>query len=83
MTRTVFAACIVAALTLIAPPASAKDEKAFLKDAIQGNFAEVALGQLAIERAQSEEVKAFGRMLIDDHTANNQKAQASAQQLGV
>jgi putative membrane protein len=56
--------------------ASAKDKpsEAFLKKAIQGNFAEISMGDLAQKNGQSDGVKSFGKMLSSDHAAANQKA---------
>ena len=55
----------------------------FLKKAIEGNYAEVQMGQLAQQKGQSDGVKKFGRMLSDDHSAANQKATAAAQSIGL
>src|SRR3954451_2502772 len=65
--------------------ASAKDKQseAFLKKAIEGNFAEVSMGELAQQNGQSDGVKSFGRMLSTDHAAANQKALDAAQGLGM
>jgi putative membrane protein len=56
--------------------ASAKDKlsEAFLKNAIEGNFAEVSMGELAQKNGQSDGVKSYGKMLSTDHAAANQKA---------
>jgi putative membrane protein len=71
-------------LTCAAPGlALAKDEAAFIKDAVQGDISEVQLGQLAAEMASSADVKAFGEMLVEDHGAHRQKAEALANTLGV
>ena len=53
--------------------ASAKDKpsEAFLKKAIEGNFAEVSMGDLAQKNGQSDAVKSFGKMLSTDHAAAN------------
>ena len=65
--------------------ASAKDKpsEAFLKKAIEGNFAEVSMGDLAQANGQSDGVKSYGRMLSSDHAAANQKALDAARGLGI
>jgi putative membrane protein len=40
----------------------------FLIDAVRGDIAEVKLGELAQERGQSEGVRQFGQMLVEDHS---------------
>lgn len=40
----------------------------FLTDAVRGDLAEVKLGELAQERGQSEGVREFGEMLVEDHS---------------
>jgi putative membrane protein len=63
--------------------ASAKDKQSetFLKKAIEGNFAEVSMGDLAQQNGQSDAVKSYGRMLSTDHVAANQKAMDAAKSL--
>ena len=63
--------------------ASAKDNlsEAFLKKAIEGNFAEVSMGDLAQKNGQSDGVKSYGKMLSTDHAAANQKALDAAKDL--
>src|SRR3954454_22495581 len=65
--------------------ASAKDKpsETFLKKAIEGNFAEVSMGDLAQKNGQSDDVKSYGRMLSTDHAAANQKALDAAKGLGM
>jgi predicted outer membrane protein len=58
------------------------DQK-FIEDAIQGNLAEVQMGQLAQQKGQSDEVKSYGEMLVTDHQANNEKAKQVANEIGV
>ena len=48
-------------------------DEEFAKRAAQGGMAEVKLGQLAEEKAQSEEVKKFGKRMVEDHTKANDK----------
>jgi putative membrane protein len=63
--------------------AAEKPSQAFLKKAIEGNYAEVQMGQLAQQKGQSDSVKKFGQMLSDDHSAANQKAMDAAKSMGV
>jgi len=46
---------------------SASDEK-FVREAAEGGMAEIALGELATEKASSDEVKKFGQRMVDDHS---------------
>lgn len=53
----------------------------FVKKAASGGLAEVELGQLAVQKASSEEVKKFGQRMVDDHSkANDELKQVAAQQ---
>src|SRR6188472_1139540 len=54
--------------------ASAKPNQAFLTDAVQGNLAEISMGQLAQKNGGSDGVRSFGQMLVQDHSAANEKA---------
>jgi putative membrane protein len=69
----------------VASPAFGASEasQAFLKKAIEGNYAEIEMGKLAQQNGQNENVKKFGQMLSDDHSAANQKAMDAAKSLGV
>jgi len=62
---------------------ASKADQAFMKEAIQGDLAEVQMGQLAQEKGQSQEVKQFGKMLQQDHGQHLQQAQQMAQRIGV
>jgi putative membrane protein len=55
----------------------------FLKQAIEGNLAEVQMGELAQKNGTSDGVRSFGQMLQKDHSAANQKATAAASKLGI
>jgi putative membrane protein len=59
-----------------------KADQLFLSKAIQGDLAEVKIGSLAQEKGQSDEVKQFGKMLEQDHSAHLQKAEQTAAELG-
>lgn len=60
----------------------ARDHK-FIKEAIKGNNAEIALGQLASEKGSSADVREFGQMLATDHGQGKKDASAVAEKLGV
>jgi putative membrane protein len=63
--------------------AAEKPSQAFLKKAIEGNYAEVQMGQLAQRNGQSDDARKFGQMLSDDHSAANQKAIDTTKSMGV
>jgi putative membrane protein len=84
MTKSVIAA-VVAAVLLCTTTAFAADRatEKFIKEAIEGNLAEVQVGKLAQDKGQRADVKSFGQMLASDHGGANQKAMQVASQLGV
>ena len=65
-----------------APPPSASDQQ-FMKDLAEGNKAEIETGKLAQKSAASEDVKAFGTMMVDDHTRALQQLETLASHKGV
>jgi len=87
--NSMLAVALAAAFALAASGAQAQsqkadsDSKSFIKNAIEGNYAEINVGKLAQEKGKSEGVKQFGKMLVDDHTAANDKAIAAAKQMDV
>jgi putative membrane protein len=84
MNKLVFAAIVAASLAPAAAlGATSKADKTFITEAIQGNLAEIQMGQLAQQKGQNDAVKSFGQMLVSDHQANNEKATQLANQLGV
>src|ERR1700748_1315003 len=58
-------------------------DKMFLRKAAEGGIAEVKLGQLAVQKGSSEEVKAFGQKMVDDHTRLNLEIAQVADSMGV
>ena len=75
----------VAGMLLLASGCSAfaqDSAKKFISEAIQGNLAEVSMGQLARSKGQSEGARAFGRTLETDHTAAIDQATAAATEVG-
>ena len=59
------------------------NDKIFLRKAAEGGMAEVQFGQLAAQKASSDDVKAFGQKMVDDHTALNNEMATVADSLGV
>jgi putative membrane protein len=55
----------------------------FIKKAAAGGMAEVQLGNLAQERASSDDVKSFAKRMVDDHTKANDDLKQVAQKKGV
>src|SRR5258708_9193602 len=43
-------------------------DEVFLRNAAEGSLAEIKLGQLAEEKAESPEVKTFAKRRVEDHT---------------
>jgi putative membrane protein len=78
-------AMFATALLISASGAAAQDKASqkFLTEAIEGNYAEVQMGQLAQKNGQSDAVKSFGQMLVKDHGSANDKAIKAAQDNGV
>jgi len=58
-------------------------DKIFLRKAAQGGMAEVKLGQLAAQKGSSDDVKAFGQKMVDDHTRLNNDMAPIADSMGV
>lgn len=47
--------------------------RGWFEDRVRGNLAEVKLGELASQRAQHADVKAFGSLMVQDHTKANEE----------
>src|SRR5437016_3241550 len=61
---------------------SAKD-KTFMKKAAKGGMMEVAMGKMAEQNAQSDDVKSFGKRMVTDHSKANDELKSIAAQKGV
>lgn len=55
----------------------------FLTDAMMIDNAEIAAGQMAVDKGSSQGVKDFGRMLVSEHTAHKAKLVALAGPMNV
>jgi putative membrane protein len=84
-TKILIGAGLAAAIVLSAPAAWSQDKASqkFIKEAIEGNLAEIQMGELAQKNGSSEGVRSFGQMLQRDHTDANQKAMTVAKDVGV
>ena len=51
----------------------------FIAEAMQGDNSEVAIGQLALAQGQSQKVKDFGKLLVDDHGSHKQELRSIAE----
>ena len=58
-------------------------DKRFIDKAAEGGMAEVELGQLATQKAASEDVKKFGQRMVDDHSKADQQLKQLASTKGV
>ncbi len=64
------------------PSVNVKD-KMFMKKAAKGGMMEVAMGKLAEEKGQSDDVKSFGKRMVADHSKANDELKKIAAQKNV
>jgi putative membrane protein len=64
-------------------PSTAAVDAAFLTEAMKGDTAEVAIGQLAASKGASQGVRDFANMLVTDHGAHKQKLIELANSAGI
>jgi putative membrane protein len=58
-------------------------DKTFMKKAAKGGMMEVAMGQIAEQKGQSEDVKSFGKRMVTDHGKANDELKSIASKKGV
>jgi len=63
--------------------AAATADHTFVTKAAEGGMAEVKLGQLAADKATSDEVKKFGQRMVTDHSKANDELKTLAQQKSI
>lgn len=56
------------------------DDRDFVEESLASGMAEVQLGELARDRASSEEVRQFAQMMVRDHTQSGEQLKQIAQQ---
>jgi putative membrane protein len=71
-----------AGLAMAQNPLSAKD-RAFMKKAAKGGIMEVAMGKLAEQNGQSDDVKSFDKRMVTDHSKANDELKSMGQQKGI
>ncbi|MGH8328667.1 MAG: DUF4142 domain-containing protein, partial [Steroidobacteraceae bacterium] len=80
-----FVSAAALASMLAAPLALAANTKAdaFMEKAIEGNLAEIKVGQLAQQKGATEGVRHLGSVLENDHSTANTQAMTAASSMGV
>src|SRR5881227_2042534 len=58
-------------------------DKTFMKKAAKGGMMEVAMGKLAEQNGQSDDVKSFGEQMVTDHSKANDELKSIASQKGI
>ena len=59
------------------------EDKTFMKKAAKGGMMEVAMGNLAAQNGQNDNVKSFGKRMVTDHSKANDQLKSIAAQKGV
>ena len=57
-------------------------DKTFMKKAAKGGMMEVTMGQVAEQKAQSDDVKSFGKRMVTDHSKANDELKSIASKKG-
>ncbi|MNM92092.1 hypothetical protein D3C81_1044140 [compost metagenome] len=57
---------------LLSAAAHAASNNSFIDEAVSAGMAEIQTSQLALEKTESAQVKAFAEQMIKDHTKTNQ-----------
>jgi putative membrane protein len=76
----------ISGLALLCGSAALAAEKtggAFLKNAIRGDIAETKVGELAQQKSENADVKAFGQTLVTDHGQHLTEASTLAKSMNV
>ena len=60
-----------------------KGDRSFIMDAANDSLAEIELGKVAQQNAESPEVKKFAQRMVDDHSAASKELEPIAGKLGV
>jgi putative membrane protein len=82
---TIIAAAAATALlpqTSLADRLSSRDAK-FIREAAEGNNAEIQMGQMVAQRTQDPQVRAYADKLVRDHTQANRELRQIAESRGI
>src|SRR3954470_924374 len=79
----ILCSALLAATMLIPAAAKADTPQHFLRQAIEADNSEMALGRLAQRQAQDPAVRQYGRTLVSDHWNARIQAVNAARRLGV
>ena len=85
---TVLAALSVVGAAIAKDPPESKSsslsvkDKTFIKKAAKGGMMEVAMGNLAEQNGQSDDVKSFGKRMVTDHGKANDELKSIAEKKG-
>ncbi|MDQ3535374.1 MAG: DUF4142 domain-containing protein [Bacteroidota bacterium] len=60
-----------------------KEDSEFVVEAAGSSMMEIELGQLAVQKANSQEVKNFAQKMVDDHSRANEKLKQIAQRKNI
>jgi putative membrane protein len=91
VTKSCILALVIAATSLLGVARAAdttggsslsEKDKTFMKKAAKGGMMEVAMGQVAEQKAQSEDVKSFGKRMVTDHSKANDELKSIASKKG-
>ena len=58
-------------------------DRDFVSRTLQSGMAEIQLGQLAVEKSSSEDVKEFSRKMVEDHETIDDQMEWAAQHMGI
>jgi putative membrane protein len=67
----------------LAQTTASDDDKKFVEAALKGGMSEVELGNLAMKKGASEDVRNFGQTMVTDHTKLGDKMKVVAGDIGV
>src|SRR4051794_28135617 len=76
-------ACVVLASTPVSAQKFDNKDVDFVKEAAQGGMMEVRLGELAMTNAANQQVKDFGKRMVDDHGKANKELLSLANNRGL